>query len=347
MLSFFINKFIQISNWSPILHASSDSQFGSIVEGRPDRFSLLGLSLGKRKLYIISFKNDHASYKFNLIFNLKFDSLCKISSESEVNDKVNSYKEELSTKSDDSIRNEIDFLKYKISLNKSRTVSGYNKTNIYTAIILVYTGFIAFMLEKVIDFSTNNPIYNYLTYVVVILAIYYLFNCVLFIKSALSIKGYTRSAFRDIRKDSGIKNIASAYYTDWYSTYNESQVTTSVVANIEKYFTRSFLMSIFLWIILLAVTHFSLPNKEVAHTNDEYLIYDELGDFQELEFVKFITDLNEGSESIYIISNIENINSSILGRFIRSTLSNSERVIEIRFKNNVVSTNSVIIKRKD
>jgi hypothetical protein len=347
MNNFFVNIFFQVLNWSPILHASIDSQFGSIDQGYPNRFSLFGLSLGKRKFYIFSLVKTEDLFHFNFFDHLNFDSMCEIKSESDVNEKADSYQECISEKSDDLVRNQIEFLKDKISMNQSRTSSGYNKTNSYTAIVLVYMGFIAYLLGQVTNLPSENILSRYAVYILIFLAVYYAYNCTLFIKSALSIKGYTRSKFQKLKENSSVQKLASAYYTDWYSTNNESQVITSVVANIEKYFTRSFVMSLSVWIILFMGEQSYSLTKEVTNQSGEYLIFNRLGEFQTSEFIKLIKNVNEGSEKIFIVSNSTDKNGLIVSDFIKSTLPDSDRVIEISFKNSVVDSHSVIIKHKE
>lgn len=347
MNSFFMTFVFQLLNWSPILHASIDSQFGAIDKGIPNRYSLLGLSFGKRKVYIFSVVKSQGSFSFKFFDHIFFDSLCAISSDLEINSKVDSYQEYLSNKNDDLIRNQIEFLKDKISLNQSRTASGYNKTNSYTTIVLVYIGFIAYLLEQVVNLSVKAELIQYLVYILTSLSIYYAFNCIVFIKSALLIKGYIRATFRDIKEDPSLQKLACSYYTDWYSTNNESQVITSLVANIEKYFTRSFSISLFIWIILFTDNHHESTKKHVTNQTDEYLIFNELGEFQKSVFVRFLSNIGEDNESIFIVSNKTDVNGSIVSDFIKSTVSNSERVIEIHLENDVMKTNSVIIKHKD
>jgi hypothetical protein len=347
MNSYFVSIFFQILNWSPILHASIDNQFGSIDEGIPNRFSLFCLSLGKRKIYILSCVKSQESLVFKIFYQLTFDSLCAIKSEADVNNKVDSYQGYLLDKDDGVIRNQIEFLKDKILLNQSRTSSGYNKTNSYTAIVLVYMGFIAYLLEQVVNLSEKGNLTQYSLYILISLSIYYTLNCTLFIKSALSIKGYIRATFRDIKENPSLQKLACAYYTDWYSTNNESQVVTSVVANIEKYFTRSFMISILVWIILFTGEHYVSSKKDISNESGEYLIFNELGEFQKSEFVKLLSNIDEGNESIFIVSNKADVNGSIVSDFVKLTLSDSERVIEIDLKNDVLKAPSVIIKQKD
>jgi hypothetical protein len=347
MNNFFVNIFFQVLNWSPILHASTDNQFGSIGQGCPNRFSLFGLSLGKRKIYIFSLVKTEDSFHFNFFYHLNFDLICQIKSESDVNEKVDSYHESISEKDDDLVRNQIEFLKYKISMNQSRTSSGYNKTNSYTAIVLVYTGFIAYLLGQIANLPSENILSRYTAYILIFLAAYYAYNCILFITSVLSVKGYTKSTFGELKQNSSLQKLASAYYTDWYSTNNESQVITSVVANIEKYFTKSFVMTLSVWIILFIGEKSYLLTKEVTTQSDEYLIFNRLGEFQTSEFVKLIKNVNEGSEKIFIVSNSADKNGLIVSDFIKSTLPNSDRVIKIGFNNSVVDSHSVIVKYKE
>lgn len=349
MTNIFASIFFRILNWSPVFHASTDNQFGSVDGRMPNRFSLLGLSLGKRKYYVISMVKKHESLKLEYFDHLSFDSACKIKSESEINEKVEKYQGYLSEKNDDVelVKNQIDFLKHKMSLSQIRIAGSYNKINAYTAILLVYVGFIAFMLGKVSSMADGNALLQFTVYTLSALSIYYTFNCVLFVHFALLIKGYVRSSFKDLKENSSTEKLACAYYTDWYSMENEAQVAISVVANIQKYFTRSFVMFLSVWLVLFMTGGDKSSIVDVTKKNGEYLVFNGLGEFQKQEFVKFLSKANEGSGKIFIIRSKLHAGSSIVSDFIKTTVSSPDQVAEVYIKNYVIDPRSVTIKHKD
>lgn len=339
----------RISNWSPVFHVSIDSQFGSIDDGLPNRFSLIEFSLGRKKYYILSLVKNDSEFKFKLFEYINFYDICIIKTEKDIQDKVCSYENYIADKNDEEVKNNIEFLMYKIGLNQSRIVSGNNKTNSYTAIILVYIGFIAYILSKIVGFDGEYSLSQYTMYVLIAMSVYYALNCSLFIKTALSIKGYTRSSFRDLKKNPSLKKLACAYYTDWYSTNNESQVITSIVANIEKYFTRSFVMSLSVWLILFWGEHMtpSPSVTEINSYNSEYIVFDRSGEFQESEFIKLLSSINLSSNSIYIVSNKDDKRGAVVSSFVKLAVSKPDRIIEIDFKSDIVDSQAVLIKYKE
>ncbi len=341
-----MNIIYKILNWSPFFHISTDEQFGSIGGGSK-RYSLIEVSTGPRKIYLFSFLESGGSYKFFLMHVLKFDSLCRIMDQSEIKSRVAKYETLIRNENCDSINNHIDFLKEKISMCQSRTESAYNKINLYTAIILAHIGFIVYLVDQLVKSKQESHIFSYSIHLLFSMSIYYAINYALLINSAISIKGYIRAAFKDIKIDCNIKKLAAAYYLDWSSTDNQSQVLTSIVTNIEKYFIRGFAMSLVVWMLLFLGNNVSVKPAEVLHEGDEFLIYNKSGEFQKSEFIKLLSHIDVGTKKIYIISNAKDDNALLLGKFIKSTLAEPRRVIEIDFKNELINARSVIIQHKD
>jgi len=273
-----------ISNWSPLLHSSNDCLFGSLGESDPDRYSLIEFSLGKRKLYFVTFFKSNNRYHFKLYDQINFDAICKINTEEEMQEKIDAYSNEIKDKNDDLINIHIFFLKDKIGMNQTRIVSAYNKINSYTAITLAYIGFIVFLVNKVIKSDESIIYFQWVVFVLMILSIYYTANCVLFIKSGLSIKGYIRSTFKDLKKQPTFQQLSLNYYTDWYSTNNEAQVITSLVRNIEKYFIRSFVLSILILLAIFLNEFIQINSTNNTNHKNEYLIMDDSGSFLTSEF---------------------------------------------------------------
>ncbi|MCE9936011.1 hypothetical protein, partial [Aeromonas salmonicida] len=203
-----------------------------------------------------------------------------------------------------------------------------------------YIGFVIYLLGKVKGASTAS----FLLIFFAILSTYYACNCALFIKSALSIKGYIRSSFKSIKDNTNEKVLACAYYRDWYSTNNEGDVITSLVANIEKYFIRSFVMSLLVLGIFSIGGDASLLKSKTTHRQNEYLIFNSSGEFQKSEFILLMEKVTEGDGKVFIIRNKNERKGLKVYDFIKATLSHPERVVEIFIENKVVDSNVVIVK---
>ena len=116
-----VTKFLvwigRILNWSPILHISSDSDFGSYNGNNSDiRFTLLTLSLGQNKHYVISLFKSGTTWKFNLFKRLNFFDVCPITPQKDINDKSSKYVQAYSSgnvKDDEKLKLHIELLKEK------------------------------------------------------------------------------------------------------------------------------------------------------------------------------------------------------------------------------------------
>lgn len=341
-----MNMIFRVLNWLPFFHVSVDSHFGSLGDG-DKRYTLAVFSAGNKIIYLISIFKAANSYKFSLYYVLHFYEICKVTDPIEMDKRVKAYGQSIKSQDETLINNQVDFLRDKISMNQSRTESGYNKINLYTAFILAHIGFIVYLAEKISKLEPENHLTNYTFYLLFAMAIYYSVNGLLFIREAASIKGYVRSTFKELKVDSSVPNLAVAYYTDWSSTNNESHVITSIVAVVEKYFIRGFVLSLAVWSCIFISTHVAFPKNAEKSQKGEFLIFNESGDFQKSEFASLLSDVDLGSKKIYVVSKENDANALMLVNFMRSTLEEPTRVIEIDFKHDVIDKHSVIIRFKD
>lgn len=340
-----IKKTVQhILNISPIIHVSDDDQFGDLGDAK--RYSLAELSVGPRKFYFFSLMKTKDGLEFKIIEKLNFTDKCKIHDDLYLESKAQDYEFIASKESENTLENQMDFLKHKISMSESRTASGYNKINIYSAIIIAHIGFLAYLLSQIVDRQDNNILLSVIVFLYA-LTIYFIINSAMFITHSLSIKGYFRSAFKDLKKDSSKKNLAKAYYFDFLSTNNESHVITSIVLNTEKYFIRGFMTSIIVWVLILLPENIIEKNSIIAGDKGEYYIFDQSGNFQRLEFIRLLSNITESSEKIYVIKMEKDENGIMLSKFIKIALNNSERVIDLDIKNQVMNPHPVIVKQED
>ena len=306
----------------PLMHISCDKIFGDYEYSLPARFSFFKLSLGDNKHYLITWGNE-----FKFYYRLKFSEVEKIKTNKELMDKTDSYASLIDDRNKEEIDTNIDFLKHKISSGQSRISSGYNKTNQYTTIALVYLGFLVYLVDSILEVkpSISEAI---LLYSLISISMYYILNSFLFIRFALKVKGYTRSTFGDIKNNPNQTKLASLYYLDWLSTNNESQIITSIVLNIEKYFFRSLVTSIITLGLIFTLSHSSKYDTGTQnHNKGEYLIYDSAGNFNKTELIGFLNQFDQNTGVIYIIKNKANDNGDSILSFIKSIALNQSQII--------------------
>lgn len=258
-----------ILNWSPFLHISKDSNFGSVDNLSEIRFSFLAIPLGNNKYYLLSVIKDTITHKWKIEIykRLKFYDICKRESQNEIDRKTIDYKNTIRHLSDKNIDIMIDFLKEKYNQNENRKSTVYNKMNNYAAINLAHITFIGYLLTELSNIKNHNHFF-YIFLIAFILSCLYTLNYSLFIKFGLSIKNFARSSFKDLKANPISKELAACYYTDWYSSKNEVHIISSIVYNIEEYCIRGITSSVLLWILIL--TNASLQNK-ISSTTSGYV----------------------------------------------------------------------------
>lgn len=300
----FNQRIAQILNWSPFLHVSEDSSFGSIVNLVSIRLSLLAIPLGNNKFYLLSFvKNGVNKWEFEIYKCLKFYDVCKNEDQSQIDIKTESYKNLIATHEDEKIRFQIDLLKDKLNQNQNRKSTVYNKLNNYAAIALVYIGFIGYLFTELLSIKINNIYFKNSYWLIFAFLILLSFNFFSFVQFGLSIKAFVRSKFSDLKNDPTEKQLALSYYTDWYSSKNEADIISSIICNIEEYFKRSLVITILLWLCIVINNNLTSKtfSKIISHEN-QYLIVNDSNEFLINEFSNFLENINKNSNNIYIIS---------------------------------------------
>lgn len=214
----------------------------------------------------------------------------------------------------------------------------------YSAIYTAYIAFQVFLLTQAIEFlSADKPFVLKCTLSVVLFgSIYYSINCGLFIYSSLKLKGFFRSTLKDLKQNHSLIKLAAAYYFDWFSLKNESDVITSIVSNIQKYFFRSLIASVIA--LSLTLTSFGTLTKSPSHEKKEFLILNESGELQEGELLRFLNTKKNKPISIFVITNRDNKNRSAVISFIKLYSKSEIKIQPIEFNNVVLKEQQVMLK---
>ncbi|MBZ9625613.1 hypothetical protein G9F71_022550 [Clostridium sp. FP2] len=186
------------------------------------------MGLGVKKLYICSWKKND---KFKIIKLLGFDEINKLPTEIEVEGKTNLYNQYIDGRSDEEIRLQTDFLKYKINEYEETKKLAFDKMNNYIAVMLFL---IPLLLTNISNIT--NKLNTTLKLLFTGIIIYNLINIMMYLLDFYKVKGFIRSRFSDLKQSNKqLNKLAESYYSDWYAVNKEAPFFVSYVTNIENY----------------------------------------------------------------------------------------------------------------
>ncbi|WP_076419415.1 hypothetical protein [Colwellia sp. UCD-KL20] len=353
-----INSFLiligRLLNWLPLIHVSSDSDFGSF-DGKHSgfRISLFGLSVGQFKYYYFSLIKENNTYKFEIFKKLDLTIVCNLKSENELNNKASSYVDVITeygedAKAKDKISYHIDLLKEKSSQSQSRISNSFTKLTNYRVFLLTMSASSVYLLSEVAKFSDFNylVIFNYF-----LLILFFLFSFSSFsqVTYALKVKGYIKSKFSDLKKDTSQIQLAKSYYIDFLSLQDESQIAVSITKNAEKYFNRSFLILVLSWIIVFFTqNHLTKEqNNSLVSYTDEFVITDSSNKTNIEQLSQFFEKLNSYEGEIYIISTKSSDGVKKLSGFIETVLIEKQVLKIVTIKSKTLKDNVILLKFGD
>jgi hypothetical protein len=218
---------------SPIFSVTNDKRFHEV--SRPEdsqlsdlRFSLLSFGIGTLKLYLFTYKKGEP-FKFMKL--LYFRDIVVLPPDEVISEKVSNYHNHLTSKKATDIKNEIEFLKYKIEAEENRKSTAAAKINMYTTITLVL---IPLMFSVGLKHVLGNN--NAFVIITVTAIIYNTANLLIFIFTFYKVQSFSRSGFGDLKiSQNHMTKLAESYYQDWYSIKSEATSFVSYVTNVERY----------------------------------------------------------------------------------------------------------------
>ena len=337
-----------VLNWSPILHVSSDSDFGSYNGKNSDtRFTLLTLSLGQNKYYVISLFISGATWQLNIIKKLNFFDVCPITSQKDINDKSTEYVQPYSSdnvKDDEKLKLHIELLKEKITQNRTRISNSYTKMNSYRSIILALAAVGVYLLTEIVRTSSFNILLVVSSIFLILFTLYGL-SAFLQITFALKVKAFVKSSFKELKENSTTIQLAKSYYIDFVSLNNESQITVSITKNAEKYFNRSFIALVIAWLCLFVSKNNLLDyNQLLPSAINEYIVIDNQQKLQSKQLAKFLNALDKYEGKIYLISNESNPKADKLVELLKPNMGIKQKLEHISLETDTLHTNVVVLK---
>jgi hypothetical protein len=335
----------KILNWSPLLHVSSDSNFGSYDGSNSDfRLTLFTLSLGQNKYYLISLFKSGTAWRFNLFKILSFFDICPITSLKEIEDKSNEYGVHANSSDDEKLKLHIELLKEKISQNRTKISNSYTKMNSYRSIIIALAAVGIYLLTELVTVASIN-ILIVLSSILLILFMLYGLSAFLQVTFALKVKSFVKSSFKDLKTTSTTLQLAQSFYTDFLSLNNESRITVSITKNAEKYFNRSFIVLVISWLCLFVSKNELLDyNHVLPSVKNEYIVIDSQQKLQSKQLAKFLNVLDTYEGKIYVISNKSNSKVHTLIEFLKPNMNIKQKLEHISMKTDTLHTNVVVLK---
>lgn len=241
-----------ILSHSPVLHISSDSNFGSFNWNSDWRFSVLAISLGINKYYVLTFKKNEWKF-YDRITLLTY---LKSSDTHGVEDAAKRYETLLtsvnfSMENDDKVlERHKEYLRERTGDFRANHSNALNKINNYSAICIAYLAFLTFLATSVLKQQGNWGTTPRIVVVLLLLyAVYYFLNSALFLRFSLQVKGVVASKFSAIKMKTTDIVLAKAVYIDWMSSKNQMDDNATILLNVEKYLYSSIFFSIIAWVI--------------------------------------------------------------------------------------------------
>lgn len=350
MASKFFTWMGKLCNWLPILHVSSDSDFGSFDSNKADtRFSLLMLSLGQNKYYVLSICKSDSDWKFNFFKKLDFFDVCPISTMAEIDSKGSKYELDLESIKDDSdkLKLHVELLKEKITQSRTRISNSYTKLNSYRSIILALAAAGVYVLTEIVNSQIKSNLVITSWFFLGLFVLYSL-SAFLQITFALKVKAFIKSAFKDLKESTSALQLAKCFYTDFVSIGNESRIVVSITKNAEKYFNRCFIALIIAWLCIFSSQSQLFYGDNVLDDKEmEYLIIDSQGQLQLKQLAKFIDGLDAYSGKVYVISHESNLRAAKLVEFLNVELSESVTLEPISMQHNALKSGVIVFKYGD
>ncbi|MFP2485677.1 hypothetical protein [Enterobacter ludwigii] len=246
---------LKMFNVNPIVHISIDENFDTIIPSlvtrkNTFRLSLVALNAGTIKIYIITFLFSPQTFKFselNFIKALHFDKVQHRKTDIELQAMTDTYEVQTLQKinNDDKAMQE-EFLKIRISENNDSLSNIFDKLNYYTTIILAFSAALIYAYSKLIEFQLN--ITTYLIYYIAFINLLDLLDLILLLRRSVSISGFIRSSFKDLRKSKTTYALTKSLYFDWAASTDDVKYYAGLTKNTEMRSFRVILLGFFLLI---------------------------------------------------------------------------------------------------
>ncbi len=228
-----MNWYQRIAHYLPILHVSDDDQFGDIgeqTEKRNLRYSLFTIWIGKYLIHILSIKDCHLSVLKVLNLDVILDNTFKVNKES-----IKKYNEALGNFEDDTVRDQMEALKFKIEEERSRYNTTLSKTAIYNAALLVALSVAFPYLFKLYEIKST------LFIVLVLFGLTFYVSALILSFRMLRITSINSFRFNDVAKsDNSLRGLAAGLYYRYKYANVEADRIVSYNTNLQKN-TRQFL----------------------------------------------------------------------------------------------------------
>lgn len=256
MKEIIINFLLMIWSWFPILSFTKDSNFGELsIHGSPVmpqlrewRISFLQIMLGAHKLYVFSLyrtvdpNTNAASLHWDWVKLLSLKELCDDSDH--IQQVYTTYYNRLKSPSikNERLEAEKESLCYHIEIENSRLDKSDNKMNIYATVVLTLLPILlSISFDTFLELFKTNLIYK----IAFGLAVYIVFNIIIYLYRYIKVGGYSTSSFSDLKKEKNkriTKKLIAQYYYDFQSLRKKADLFVSYVKNIQQWMVAAFVL---------------------------------------------------------------------------------------------------------
>lgn len=258
---------LKIFNFIPLLHFSQDKNFDTISRSffslnDTFRISLIALNFGTYKIYLITISIIPTSWQFlNFRFFdiLSFDQVQGRMTAQDITKLANEYEYDTLKKINTETRlRQEEFLKMRISENNDALNNIFNKLNYYTTIILAFSAALVYAYSKLNEIPLS--IATTIIYSIVIINVLDIFDLILLLRRSVSISGFIRSTFKNLRTSNDNYSLTKSLYFDWIASTNDVKYYAGLTKNAEMRSVRVILTG-FLLLICATLTFNSIEQE--------------------------------------------------------------------------------------
>lgn len=249
-----INIFLLLWSYSPLTALTDDSNFSNAsLNGKNKhelRFSCFNIYFGEYLIQILTFYIPERQLNLYKIAKLSDHSNFDISQEKAENLKEKLY-EHMSSLSEDDLLVEKEALLRQLSDEDNRMATVFNKINMYTTIILGGVPILLTILsDKIALFVQNFCHKSIFESIIFLLLIYFVGNIMIIILQFITIRGYPKSRFSDLKESKNRKETINwQVYYDWQIKKRKADLYVSFLQIIQNWFIIVLLL-FFVWLLI-------------------------------------------------------------------------------------------------
>lgn len=250
-----INILLLAWSYSPLLSLTDDSDFSNVNLNNKDkwnlRFSFFNIYFGEYLIQIFTFNISEKQPDLYRIIKLSDFSNFIMPKDKIDNLKINLF-DHMNHLTEEELLVEREALMRQLSDEDNRMNLAFNKINIYTTIVLGGVPILLTVLnERIVKFIQNSFFTDKIASITFILLIYFVGNLMIIILQFISIRGFQKSRFSDLKNSDNKKETLNwQIYYDWQVKRKKVDLFVTLLKIFQDWFIIIMILFM-LWSLML------------------------------------------------------------------------------------------------